>query len=438
MGDTERSTGSRDIPFGDLRGMLQYVPQFRGRTFVVAIDGSVAASVRFSNILLDLAALRSLSIHIVLVHGASHQIRSLAAQRGVAISNDDGTGITDEATLELSLDAITRLTSTLMQHLTTKELRVATANALIAHRAGILKGVDQGHTGRIDRVDEASLRTLLDDGIIPVVPPLGYDGVGNTLRINSDEVAMEIAQRLGASKIIFLTGDAEGAGTGMPEPRQLSTAQAKELLAGTGYSPGIRSKLESAVRACEGGVQRAHLVDAGAGDAPLLAELFSIEGIGTMVFADAYQNVRAAKRSDVEDLISMMRPAVEREKLLYRSREEIVEKLGDYHVIEVDGSVVGTVAVHFYGKEKAVELACLFVKRPHESRGYGRELVNFAVEKARELGAARIFALSTQSYEFFSTKCGFETGDVDVLPKERREYYIKNSRNSRVLVRELG
>ncbi|MFV1995731.1 MAG: amino-acid N-acetyltransferase, partial [Verrucomicrobiales bacterium] len=429
------------MKFGDLRGMLHYVPQFRDRTFVIAIDGGVIDHPGFSNILLDLAALRSLGIHVVLVHGASQQIRDLAARRGAEISNDDGTGTTDGATLELSIDAISRLGSTLMQHLTAVELRAATANALIAHPAGVIKGVDLGHTGRIERVDVGSLRTFIDDGMMPVLPPIAYDGKGNTLRLNSDEAAAEIAVRLGADKIIYLLGDGKCDGRGMPATRQLSMSQTREHCENEpDMCPSLRSKLEHAVMACEEGVKRVHLVygdpDPSGGDAPLLAELFSNEGVGIMIFADAYHRVRPARRSDVDEMISMMRPAVERDKLLCRSRDEILKRLHDYALIEIDGNVVGCAAAHHYEAEAAVELACVFIKRNHEHQGYGRELVNYAEARARSLGAKRIFALSTQASNYFIEKCGYTIGDPEVLPEERREYYRANSRNSRTLVKE--
>ncbi len=120
----------------DLRGILQYVPRFREKIFVVAIDGDIIASDNFANILLDIAVLRSLSIKVILVHGASAQIQKLAAERSVAISNSDGTGITDEPTLKLSIEAATQILNDVMQGLTSVDLRAAYANSIIAHPAG--------------------------------------------------------------------------------------------------------------------------------------------------------------------------------------------------------------------------------------------------------------------------------------------------------------
>src|SRR5213078_2894051 len=115
----------------DLRGILQYVPRFRERIFVVAIDGEIVASPNFANILLDLAVLRSLSIKVILVHGAGLQIAKLAEERGVTISNADGTGITDDITLKIGLEAATNVLNDIMQGLTSVDLRAAYSNAVI-------------------------------------------------------------------------------------------------------------------------------------------------------------------------------------------------------------------------------------------------------------------------------------------------------------------
>src|SRR4026209_2046870 len=93
----------------DLRGMLQYIPRFREKVFVVAIDGAIVTDENFGNILLDVALLRSLNIRVVVVHGASAQIRQLASQQHVTPSDYDGAGITDEETLKLALTAANRL-----------------------------------------------------------------------------------------------------------------------------------------------------------------------------------------------------------------------------------------------------------------------------------------------------------------------------------------
>ena len=182
----------------DLRGILQYVPQFRERTFVVAVDGAAVSHENFVNILTDVAVLWSLRIRTVLVHGASVQVRALAVERGIEPPDLEGAGVTDRATLDLALTAANRLTHEILEGLNAADLRAAATNAVIAHPLGILKGVDHLHTGRVERVDVELLQTLLTSGIVPVVPPLGMDGEGRTFRLNSDSVALEVAKALAA------------------------------------------------------------------------------------------------------------------------------------------------------------------------------------------------------------------------------------------------
>src|SRR5919108_3172887 len=193
----------------DLREILRYVPRFRDKLFVIALDGAVVEDDNLGNLLLDIALLRSLRIGVALVHGAGHQIRRLAALTGQTPSNIDGTGVTDAATLQLALTAANRVTHEILEGLSATDLRGACGNAVVAHPAGILQGVDHQFTGRVERVDTQLLKSLLDHDIIPVIPPLGCDGEGNTYRINSDAVAVEVARALQAVKLIFLAS-AEG------------------------------------------------------------------------------------------------------------------------------------------------------------------------------------------------------------------------------------
>ncbi|HEU0091721.1 MAG TPA: amino-acid N-acetyltransferase, partial [Vicinamibacteria bacterium] len=189
----------------DLRGILRYVPQFREKTFVIAADGAVVGDENFGNILLDVAVLRSLNVRTVLVHGASAQIQALADEKVAAPSDLEGSGVTDAATLQLALTAASRLTHQILEGLSATDLRGASTNAVIAHPFGIVRGVDHLFTGRIERIDMELLQTLLSNGIVPVVPPLGMDGDGKTYRVNSDAVALEVAKALGAVKLVYIT-----------------------------------------------------------------------------------------------------------------------------------------------------------------------------------------------------------------------------------------
>jgi acetylglutamate kinase len=193
------------VKLTDLRGILQYIPQFREKTFILAIDGAIVTDENFATLLLDVAVLRSLNIRVVLVHGASAQIKALADEQNVKASDLYGGGVTDAATLNLALTAANRLTHEILEGLSANDLRATSTNAIIAHPMGIIQGVDHLFTGKVERVDVEMLQSLLNQGVVPVIPPLGFDGDGKTYRVNSDGVAVAVADALKAIKLIFIT-----------------------------------------------------------------------------------------------------------------------------------------------------------------------------------------------------------------------------------------
>ena len=230
----------------DLRGILQYVPQFREKTFILAVDAGIVTEENFANILLDVAVLRSLNIRVVLVHGAAEQIAALAERQGVQASDLDGTGVTDAATLQLAIEAANRLTHEILQGLSANDLRAACTNAIVAHPLGIIHGVDHLFTGKVERVDIELLQTLLNQGIVPVVPPLGFDGDGKTYRVNSDSIAVAAAEALKAAKLIFITSQ-DGLRYGGQLIRQMLAGDLQKLIqsAAGGFAPEMVSKARS-------------------------------------------------------------------------------------------------------------------------------------------------------------------------------------------------
>ncbi len=424
--------------FEDLRGILRYVPQFRQRVFVISIDGGLVRQPGFSALLQDVAVLQSLNIEVVLVFGSRSQIRDLAVERGVTLTSDDGMGRTDAASMEVAVAAITRQASRLMADLTALEMPVAISNALAVHPAGVINGVDQEFTGRIERVDVDSLRALLKADIIPLLQPMGYDGRGTTLRLNSDAVAVEVGIALRAAKIIFVAES--GLTLNGERLAQIAAIEARQMAKQASLDINLLSKLRYGGIACQEGVPRVHIVD-GTQDEALLAELFSNEGVGTMIHADDYQQIHAASAADVPALLSLMQQSIDEAALVPRTREQILDRLNDFFVLELDGNPIGSVAVHTYddpaSKERTGEIACLFVRRAHKNQGHGQKLVAFAEETARKRGCNRLIALSTQAFRFFEEKLGYEAADPGVLPEPRRAGYEASGRNSKVLLKQL-
>jgi len=425
---------------GDLRTILKYVPQFQGRTFVVCLDSGVIASSNFSNFLVDLAVLRSLGLQIVLVFGAAYQVRQLAQERGVTLSSPDAgaNGPTDLASLELSIDAVGRMNSHLMQNLSCVGIRAASANVLTVRAAGILDGVDQMNSGRVDGVEAESLRALVQQNLLPVVAPLGYDAKGRTFYLNSDAVAAEIGIALGAAKVLYATDERDYS---FPDyrPRQFSVSEIQETLAdkNNGLGPAAVSKLRSAMNACREGVTRVHLIP-GFHEEALLAELFSNEGVGTMVYSDTYQAIRRAGQSDVDNIVTMTRRATESGQIVERSREEIQDRLDDFWVVEVDGNLLGCAALRIYSEERCAEINNLFIRRTHVGKGYGQILMHHLEKRAAKQGLERLFVFTTQAPEFFTEKCGYsEESNMEWVPHTRLDSWRQSGRNSRFFWKSL-
>ena len=422
----------------DLRGILQYIPQFREKTFVLAIDGAIVTDENFATLLLDVAVLRSLNIRVVLVHGASAQIKTLADEQKISASNLDGTGITDAATLQFALNAANRLTHEILEGLSANDLRAVCPNAIIAHPLGILGGVDHLFTGKVERVDVELLQTLLAQGIIPIIPPLGFDGDGKTYRVNSDSVAVAVAEALKATKLIFVTA-LDGILVQGRLIRQMLVADLESVLAlqKIDIAPEQLSKALHAVAACKAGIPRVHVIN-GKVDEGLLAEVFSNEGIGTLIYANEYQQIRRAMKKDVRAIQLLTKQGVDSAELVKRTRAVIEKSLADYFIFEIDRNPVACVALHVFPEQKKGELACLYVSSSNENRGIGRKLIQFVENKAKEMNLTELITLSTQAFTYFQSKGGFSEGTPDDLPPARREKYDQSGRNSKVLVKKLA
>jgi amino-acid N-acetyltransferase len=161
------------------------------------------------------------------------------------------------------------------------------------------------------------------------------------------------------------------------------------------------------------------------------------EGIGTLIYANEYQQIRPAKKKDIRAIQVLTDKGVQSDELVKRTRAVIEKQLGDYHIFEIDKNTVACVALHVYPEQNKGELACLFVSPSHENQGIGRKLIQFVEAKARELNLSELLTLSTQAFTYFQSKGGFSEGTPDDLPPGRREKYDLSGRNSKVLVKKL-
>jgi amino-acid N-acetyltransferase len=423
----------------DLRGILKYVPRFQGQIFIIAVDGSIVADENFSNLLVDIAVLRSLGIKVVLVHGIGQQLQELSIARKIPITNTDGTGLTDAATLDLAIRASSRVSHALIEGLTQNGLKCAITNAVRALPTGILRGQDQQFTGKVDRIDKDFLMELIGGQVVPVVSPIAFAPDGKSLRINSDLLAAELAEALQATKIIYLMPQS-GLEIEDQVRREISVESLRKILedAPDRISEATRSKAVHAIKAIETGTPRVHMLDGRVFDG-LLNEIFSNEGVGTLVYGNDYQQIRRARKGDVRLIYNLTRKAVRREELIYRTQEAIEKNIDQFFVFEIDENIIACVTLYFYpDKPHMAEVGSLYVMPFYHNRGIGKKMVDYACMIAKERGATTVIALSTQSFGFFSNVCGFEETSKEILPEARLKLYEESGRNPKVLVKQVG
>ena len=421
----------------DLRGILKYVPMFRDHVFVLALDGSLVAHENFQNVLLDIAVLRSLNIKVILVHGVGQQLKSLAKQKQTTISDPHGELKTDAVTLELATEAAAMVSLEVMQGLTRNGLRCATCNGVRSKEIGMVKGEDQLNSGAVDKLDDVLFNKLLDTDTIPVITPIAFSREGTPLRINSDLLASELASKLNASKLIYMTTQ-DGLQINDQPLTNLPVANLEGLLkSATEQIPErLLSKVEHSVKAIKAGTPRAHILD-GRLFGALLNEIFDKVGIGTMVYSNDYQSIRRAVTADAHSIYNITQNGVRTETLRERSQESIEATIADYLVYEIDGSIVACVNLKIYDSGDIAEIGSVYVQAFYQNKGVGRKMVEFACAEAQERGSKRAIAMTTQASKFFSKVCAFEEGTINDLPAERREDYAQNGRNSKVLYLDL-
>lgn len=418
------------------RNAAPYIHAHRGRTFVLYFGGEALEGEGFASLIHDIALLHSLGIHLVLVHGARPQIERRLRLEGIEPHYAEGLRVTDETALgavkeaagcvrvEIEARLSTSLVNTPMSGI---RLRVASGNFVTARPIGVRNGVDFCHTGKVRRIDAEAIRAQLALDNLVLLSPLGYSPTGEAFNLSAEEVATETAIALKADKLIYLGSAREK----RPLPGQLGLSDAERLLKRRmQLHPETRLHLENAINAAQQGVRRIHLVQQQR-DGALLLELFTRDGDGTLVTADIYEGVRDARIDDVAGILELIRPLEEAGTLVRRSREQLELEIQRFVVVERDGMIIGCAALYPFEAEGVGELACLAVHPDYRRGGRGDVLLAYLEARARKLGLARLFVLTTETLHWFRER-GFNPGSLDDLPVKRRELY-NYQRNSKIL-----
>nr|VFJ58666.1 MAG: N-acetylglutamate synthase [Candidatus Kentron sp. DK] len=453
------------------RGAAPYIKSQRGCVFVIYCSGEVIADAgRLPGLIADFALLHSLGVKLVLVHGARPQIEQKLKSGGISARYANGLCITEEETLTLIKETIATIRFDIEARLSMEpvnipagnaagghhnRIRVASGNFVTGRPVGVRGGVDFGYTGEVRGIDTHAIRALLDTDHIVLISSLGLSPTGEIFNLNAPDLAVAVAASLPAEKLVLLDGARiSSAPPWGRRPGQIALSEAQSLLPGGKDARGMPGEdregeetrgfyrhLGRAVRACRAGVRRTHLIDHRV-DGALLLEVYTRDGVGVMVCADAYDTLRRALIGDIAGVIRLITPLEEQGILVRRSREKLEAEIDRFLVMERDGAIIACAAAYpcidtsdSGPAVKMAELACLAVHQDYRNAECGNALLMAIEKETRARGMTHLFVLTTHTEHWFREH-GFSRAGLGELPRTRQRMYNEN-RNAKVLIKPL-
>lgn len=425
------------------RQVAPYVHDFRGKTFVIGFGGELVNDGALDTLIQDLSLLSALGVKLILVHGSRPQVNDQLKLKGfeqqfgrdIEPTNSAALECAKEAAGEIRLDieaAFSQgLPNTPMSH---AQIRVISGNFVTARPVGVIDGVDYQHSGSVRKMDIDAIKSVINHGAIVLLSPLGFSPTGEAFNLAMEDLATSAAIALRAEKLIFLTRDRFIMDENGAIDTELARADADRLLAGGTLDEDTAVFLTHASRAVKRGVARAHLVPYTL-DGSVLLEIFTHDGVGTMVVEDTLDDLRPATMDDVGAIVQLIEPLEADGTLVPRGRATIERDVERFTVLEHDGIIYGCVAVMPYLEDQMAEMACLIVHQEWQGSGEGEMLLRHAETRARAMGARRLFVLTTRTSHWFM-KRGFVPGGISDLPKARQAHY-NHSRRSLIFIKRL-
>lgn len=424
------------------RSVAPHIHAIRGKTVVLDLAGEAIALEHFNSLIADISMISAMGARIVLVYGVRPQVEELMTLKAIQSQYVNGVRVTDAAALvcvkeaagEVRLDieaAFSQgLPNTPMAH---SRCRVVSGNFVVARPRGIIDGVDFKFTGVVRKVDSEAIRTELDGGRIVLVSPLGFSPTGEAFNLTSEDLAASIAGALKADKLIFMT-NVDGVRRFDEVVSELTEEDASEFIEKKLVDEEDQYNLRYALKALRQGVERVHIVPYSL-DGGLLAELFTHDGVGTMMTKENLESLRQATSDDVSGLIKLLEPLEEDGTLVKRPREKLERDISHFTVLEHDGLIYGSAALYQFPEEKLGEMAALTVDAAYQGSGDGERLLRHIENQARKAGLSRLFVLTTRTMHWF-LKRGFRPAGVDDLPIEKRKLY-NWQRRSQIFIKDL-
>ena len=337
------------------RASSPYIQAHRNKTFVINFGGEALQDESFQNLIHDFALLSSLGIRLVLVHGIRPQIDARLQKLNHPARFHNRLRITDDVALQCVKEAaglvrveIEALLSMGLANspMANAELKVASGNFIVAKPIGVIDGIDYAHTGAVRRINSDDIHAQLEQNNLVLISPIGYSPRGDVFNLSAEQTATAVAIALKAEKLIFLTEQSCSVPDSSEQIQQMTTLEVNAFLEHYPQLPDTLSHpLRAAIHACQSGIARSHLINR-TQDGALLLELFTRDGVGTLISLTRFEELRPAVLNDIGGILELIKPLEQQGILAKRSREKIEMEIADYIVVERDGLIIGCVALH--------------------------------------------------------------------------------------------
>ena len=423
-----------------IRDVIRYIKRFKNAAIVIHIDNEIMDSPLFVSHIRDISMIHQAGLKVIIVPGARLKIDEILSKNNISWSYKNGARITTSDAMPLIKNAAFDAANIVMTSLAGENLTAVIGNWVRARGKGVLSGVDYGTAGEIDKLDDETIKTILNNGFIPIFPCIGWSLNGKPYNISSTLLAAQIATHIHADKLFFLLPNAEISNKTFIIPSEIglssdgsvpamnieeldSFINANEISENSNQnqnSKTILSMLALSRRAVLDGVTRVHILN-GSLEGTLPCEIFSDFGSGTMVYSSNYGKIRAMRREDISGVLSVMRPFIKKEILLPRTETQLEAEYNNYVVYELDGAVRACAALHIYDRIQA-EIAAVAVDESCSHIGIGPKIIHYLIEKAKSISLKSVFIMTTQTADWFE-KLGFTPDDISTLPEERRKLW---------------
>ena len=427
------------------RDSSPYIHSHRQCTFVISFGGEASQSESFFNLVHDFALLNSLGIRLVLVHGIRPQINQRLQLLKVKPQYVEHLRITDDQAMQCAIEAAGQVRIALEALLSTglpnspmagAKIRACTGNYIVAKPIGVLNGIDYQHTGLVRNIDSGAIQKQLNQNNVVLISPIGYSPSGEMFNLCAEDVATEIATALQAEKLILLTEQSCRNPKNNQLIRQMTTTEAQSfILKHPDMSPLVKKPLHAAIKGTQSGVNRVHLIDRNH-DGALLLELFSRDGIGTLISSTPFETLRPATLADIGGILELIKPLEKQGKLVERTVENLEVNIDDYSILDRDGLILGCIAFHQGSDNKSGEIACVAIHPDYQNASRGTKLLEYILKKVKQTGIKKIYVRSTQSMHWFIER-GFQEIKIEDLPGFLKSQY-NHQRNSKVFCKQVS